>query len=30
MTIHKGLVKLCMAVATDSDVSNQAAECPCM
>ena len=28
MTLHsRGLVKLCTAVATDSDISNQAAEC---
>ena len=26
---HRGLVKLCEAVATDSGVSNQAAEWPC-
>ena len=26
MTVHRGLVKLCKAVAPDSDISNQAAE----
>ena len=30
MTVHKGLVKLCTAVAADSDISNQVAERPCM
>ena len=25
MTVHRGLVKLCTAVATDSDISYQAA-----
>ena len=30
MTVHRGLVKLCTAVATDSNISNQAAEQPCI
>ena len=30
MAVHRGLVKLCAAVATDSDIYNQAAEWPCM
>ena len=30
MTVHRGLVKLCTKVATDSDISNQTAESPCM
>ena len=30
MAVHRGLVNLCTAVATDSDISNQLAERPCV